>query len=134
MTPYLKYSLFCMVFLLGCSYGLSTRTNVARISDTDYEPHERPIDVLFEDSKTEKEYVQIAFIEIRGGRGYKDSSSDALLRKMKQEAQKLGADALVNVKVAPMTREAGYLFDEEEEHYSTIFMTGIAIKYKTENR
>lgn len=52
---------------------------------------------------------------------------------MKEEAQKLGADAVINVKVAPMTREGGYLFDEEEdEQYSTIFMTGIAIKYKTD--
>ena len=133
MKSFLKHSFVCIVILLACSYGFTIRSNVARISDEAYEPHEGPIDVFFEDTKPEKEYIQIALIELRGGRGYKESSSDTLLQRMKGEAQNLGADAIMNVKVSPMTREGGLLFDEEVQHYSTIFMSGIAIKYKEDD-
>jgi hypothetical protein len=56
-----------------------------------------------------------------------------LLKRIKEESQKLGADYVINVKVTPMTQEGGYFFDEEEGCYSTIFMTRIAIKYKTDD-
>jgi len=133
MKSFFKHGILYMVFFLGCSYGFSIRSTVARISEEKYEPHTGPIDVFFEDTKPEKGYIQIALIELKGGRSYDESSSDVLLKKMKEEAQKLGADAVINVKVAPMIREGGYLFDEEEdEQYSTIFMTGIAVKYQTD--
>jgi hypothetical protein len=132
MKSVFRHCFLCIVCLLGCSYGFSIRSNVARVSDEAYESHEGPIDVFFEGTKPEKEYIQIALIELKGGRGYEESSSDALLKTIKEEAQRLGADAIINVKVTPMTREGSYsLFGGEEKHYSTIFMTGIAIKYKT---
>lgn len=132
MKIVIRCGLLCIVSLLGCSYGFTISSNVARISDEPYEPHTGHVGIFFEDTKPEEDYIQIALVEIKGGR-YDGYSTDTLLEILKEHAQKLGADAVINVKVTPMTRNGGRLLDgEDSKLYATIFMTGIAIKYRVD--
>lgn len=49
-----KHGILCMVFFLGCSYGFSIRSNVARVSDEVYEPHTGPIEVFLKTPNLKK--------------------------------------------------------------------------------
>lgn len=93
-------------------------------------------EIYFEDPnvKVTKPYEQLAFIEVKG---VAYSSSEALLHEMKKKGSTIGADAIINIKQHYITRERGEFASEildrdknKPEEYSTISLTGLAVKYK----
>ncbi len=127
---------FSLSIIVGCTYGYDTMIRVTPISGNSYSAKTVDPEIYFEDPnlKISKPYEQISFIEVQGA-AY--ARTDDLLKEMKLNAAKVGADAVINVKQNYITRERGVITipssnqpENKPEKYSTISLTGIAIKYK----
>lgn len=126
--------------LLGCAYGYDIATEITRLNEIKFDPYVGPVEIFFNETKPSKDYIQIAFIEVVGG---KESSTDTLLVTMKKKAQRLGAEAVISVKKSYKSRKGSSdwgLFDilfpsnsdstNTEEEYSAPVLSGVAIVYK----
>jgi hypothetical protein len=119
-----------LIFFSGC-YGYSTDIQVSRNGAYSYRPHNRFVEVFFDDKEPARVYQQLAMIEVDGAE-YEDNV--LLLEKLRRRAQKLGADAVIKIRKSTANRERGdvvsaILFDEEPESYTATVLSGVAIKY-----
>ena len=121
----------CLLVIGGCTYGYSTDFEISRNEAYIYRPHNRFVEVFFDDHEPTRHYKQIAMIEAEGSE-YEDSA--ILLEKLRKRAQRLGADAVIKIRKTTAKRESGeivteLLFDDEPETYTAAVLSGVAIKY-----
>lgn len=130
-----RFVLFFFILLAGCMYGNEISTSATMVSSTKYPPSS-VVEVFFDDNGVHDYgmYSQLAFIEVKGE---KWSAMSQLLEEMKKKAASIGADAVIGIKQHYITRERGEILaeilnpsDNKPENYSTIALTGIAIKYE----
>jgi hypothetical protein len=117
--------LFFMI-LLGCSSGIPISTN------TKY-----PIEVLYDNEPLERPYSEIGLVEISNEdslsakqtqnnkmmfRGNDAKTKELLTARLVMKAQKIGADAIINVKYKYYTsvKSEGYM------------LSGVAVRYRGE--
>jgi len=125
--------LIAVLKLNGCFYGLSPEINVIKQDKAEFIPRDGSLDIFWADGRAiEQAYRQIGLIEIKGD-AY--SSNDELLELLKKEALKIGADAVVNVKLGYVTRISGEIVTEiftsnsRSNEYISSTLTGVAVKY-----
>ena len=126
--PFLKrVSVFCVtIILMNCSGGIPISSN------TKY-----PIEVLYDNQPLERPYSEIAVVEISSEdsltdrqtqdkrmmyRGNDAKTKELLTARLVMKAQKIGADAIINVKYKYYTsvNKEGYL------------LSGLAVRYRGE--
>ncbi|WP_215240134.1 hypothetical protein [Dyadobacter helix] len=115
-----------LLLLAGCSSGIPISTN------TKY-----PIDIMYEGQPVERPYSEIGMVEIGSEdtltsdqtrdnrmmmRGNDAKTKELLMAKLVLKAQKIGADALVNVKYK-------YYTSVSKEGY---MLSGLAVRYRGE--
>jgi hypothetical protein len=140
MKPYYLIAAAIVTLLVGCMpYGHEIETEITKIGEVNLSPEIGLVEIYFGETPPQKEYIQIALIEVVGK---KYSPTDTLLAVMKRQAQNLGADAIVSVKKSYRDRETGDLVDDllnignekhKNEAYSAPILTGVAIRYKRED-
>ncbi|WP_439557537.1 hypothetical protein [Dyadobacter sp.] len=119
-------SLLSAAFLLNCSSGIPISTN------TKY-----PIEVLYENQAVERPYTEIGVVEISSEdsltreqtqdrrmmyRGNDAKTKELLTARLVMKAQKIGADAIINVQYKYYTsvKSEGYM------------LSGVAVRYRGE--
>ncbi len=126
--------LFILLVMMACAYGYEAVSDVAYIKTYRYQAHQKPVDIYYDNDRPVKEYVQFAVIEIKGA---KYDNMNHLLNLMRQRAQAIGADGVMNVRKDYAVRERGLVtdafFDEKPEKFTAPVFTGIAIKYVNES-
>ncbi len=120
-----------LLVISGCTYGYNTDIEITRNDAYIYRPHNRFVEVFFDDHEPSRHYKQIAMIETDGSE-YEDNS--ILLEKLRKRAQRLGADAVIKIRKTTTQRQSGealteFLFDDEPETYTATVLSGVAIKY-----
>lgn len=121
--------IFFIIILQSClmSYGKYTDSNYTPITSGQYENRTGRIDIYFEGTTVERDYIEIGFVEVIGE---EYDSNDILIAHLKYRAFQAGADAIINVKKNFKDRAKGYLFDTENtDEYAAPVFTGTAIKY-----
>lgn len=122
----------------GCYYGYDMQTEVTKIQNSSFAPNPGSIEVYFGETQPERKYEQIAFLEVVGE---KYSTTDSLLARMRKEAGKLGADAVIFIKKYHKNRERGDLVadvlnigneNHDIEDYSAPLLMGVAVRYQRE--
>lgn len=130
MRSIFTVTLSLITLISSCTYGYSAVTDVTYSRSYAYKPHNRTVEIYFGEQKPSRTYRQIGLIEVQGGKYY---SMDALVAKMRKQAQAIGADAVIDIRKSSTERERGSLLDalddEEPEIYTAPVITGIAIKY-----
>lgn len=130
MRPLYIISLILITLVSSCTYGYSAATDVTYSRSYAYKPHNRTVEIYFGDNKPSQEYRSIGLIEVQGGKYF---SMDALVAKLRRQAQAIGADAVIDIRKSYTQRERGSLLDalteEKPEIYTAPVITGIAIKY-----
>ncbi len=136
MKFYVWSSVVIAILCHGCHYGYDIQSEVTRIQNTRFEPNRGFIEVYFGETLPEQKYEQIAFLEIVGE---KYSTTDSLLTRMKEEAGKIGADAVIFIKKYHKNRERGDLIADalnignekhEIEAYDAPLLMGVAVRYR----
>ncbi|HMV27206.1 MAG TPA: hypothetical protein PLH27_16305 [bacterium] len=130
MRPLYIINLILIALVSSCTYGYSASTDVTYSRSYAYKPHNRTVEIYFGDNKPSRAYRQVGLIEVQGGQYY---SMDALVAKLRRQAQAIGADAVMDIRKSSTQRERGSLLDaltdEKPEIYTAPVITGIAIKY-----
>lgn len=136
MKFYAWISVWAAVLCHGCYYGYDIQAEVTKIQSADFAPNPGLIEVYFGETQPERKYEQIAFLEVVGE---KYSTTDSLLARMKEEAGKIGADAVIFIKKYHKNRERGDLVadvinigneNHEIEGYFAPLLMGVAIRYQ----
>ncbi|OEK04887.1 hypothetical protein BFP71_15725 [Roseivirga misakiensis] len=79
-------------------------------------------------TKPDKPYKQLSYLEALGEEG---STMEELVKLLKQEAAKYGADAIIEITRMSEAREVGTAVITEGNYvYDAMLLTGIAIKYE----
>ncbi len=122
------------VLFMSCAYGYDAVSDIAYLKSYRYNAHQNPVDIYYDNERPEKPFVQFAIIEIKGA---EYDNINYLLTLMRQRAQGVGADGVMNVRKDFAGRQRGLVLDafmdEEPENYTAPVFTGIAIKYVSED-
>lgn len=122
-----------VICLTGCiGYGngiMSYAINGSSSKDREFTKKELDrIELYFGvNTKPEKPYIQLSYLEATGEDG---ATMEDLVLLLKKEAAKYGADAIIEITRMVETREAGtVVFTEGNYVYDAMVLSGIAIKY-----
>ncbi len=110
----------CTSVLYSCNRSF-INSNFTPITSGEYENYSESIDVYFEGTEVNSDYIQIGFVE---SIGKKDASNDLLIAHLQYRAYKGGADAVINVK-----KMFNLPAKNSTQENSLPVFTGIAIKY-----
>jgi len=116
----IAYLMLAGLVISGCSPADHIRVSSTKLNDVRYEPRNQPVEVFFADTKPNRDFDQIAFIEVKGPIY---TSTDTLLSRLKNQAQWWGADAVIAVKKSDTVPVSDS--DSPEP-----LLTGVAVKYK----
>ena len=127
--------------LCGGCYGFGVDANITPLHGGSYSAHSRAVKILF-GTPARAPHVQLAHIEVVGTAGM---STAELMSKMEQEAQDVGADAVVAASQDYRTREAGNVLLDilmvagcvasrgpchiQDTRYEAPVLRGVAVKY-----
>jgi hypothetical protein len=122
------------VLFMSCAYGYEAVSDIAFIKSYRYQAHSGPVEIFYDDERPQKLFVQFAIIEIKGAQY---DNMNHLLALMRERAQSIGADGVMNIRKDFAGRQRGLVLDafmdEEPENYTAPVFTGIAIKYINED-
>ena len=117
---------------LSCVYGHNIEVSVTTIEPSPHAGRPRPIKAYFGSKKPRRPYRQVAHLQAAGASHH---TTTQLLDKLKEAAARLGAHALVDVRVGSKTRVSGEVFSEatgkgSPEQYSATVVRGIAVSFR----
>ena len=122
-----------IICLTGCiGYGngiMSYAINGTSSRDREFTKEElERIELFFGiNTKPEKPYIQLSYLEATGEHG---ASMDDLVLLLRKEAARYGADAIIEITRMAEAREAGtVVFTEGNYVYDAMVLSGIAIRY-----
>ena len=122
-----------VICLTGCiGYGngiMSYAINGTSSKDREFTKEElERIELFFGiNTKPEKPYIQLSYLEATGEHG---ASMDDLVLLLRKEAARYGADAIIEITRMAEAREAGtVVFTEGNYVYDAMVLSGIAIRY-----
>ena len=110
----------------SCTTGMYSSVN-DRISEVPTVPHERDVELYFAGEWPKEEYVKIAALEARGGENTRYAQ---LILKLKDQAQKHGADAIVIQNKEFISDISAISSSRTISTTTTSELHGIAVKYK----
>jgi uncharacterized protein YbjQ (UPF0145 family) len=118
------YSILCILFLSSCSTAIKTDNTAEKYEATDSKRIE-----VYSTDKIGKEYVILGEVSSAAWAGeaqfrimpISDKNADAAVRRLKNAAAKLGADAIINLR---LSYEYGY------KDFTDIMSNGTAVKFK----
>mgnify|MGYP003624955227 FL=1 len=129
--------LLTTLLMSGCTSGGSTRSESISVG-SQYYPTTNYVELFFGAYNGNKQYEQISFIEVLGG---KRSKTDELLKELRRKAKSVGADAVIDIRKGRRIRKendsallvlsiaAGEDSSHTSQEYRSDTLQGIAIKY-----
>ncbi|MBN1984228.1 MAG: hypothetical protein JW795_22060 [Chitinivibrionales bacterium] len=117
------------VFFVSCllRHGDMIESSLIPSSKNQYTPNQGGVAVYFENVPPPFAYEQIGLVKAVGAHRDDDRK---IIDRLKYEAWKYGADAVMSVKRSTQAREEGYVLEKEEDQtrYDATLYTGVAIK------
>ncbi|WP_141719784.1 hypothetical protein [Roseivirga misakiensis] len=122
---------FCLTSCIGYGNGIMSYAinGSSSVDKTFTEEELNRIETYFGvNTKPDKPYKQLSYLEALGEEG---STMEELVKLLKQEAAKYGADAIIEITRMSEAREVGTAVITEGNYvYDAMLLTGIAIKYE----
>jgi uncharacterized protein YbjQ (UPF0145 family) len=124
--------LLCFSILYSCiaSGGSFVNSNYTPITSDEYYNNSESVDVYFEGTEVNRDYIQIGFVE---STGRKNTGNDLMIAHLQYRAYQKGADAVINVKKMFKNKVVSSSSENTKiEGKSLPVFMGTAIKYMNE--
>jgi hypothetical protein len=100
------------------------------LTSADFINHSQKVDLYFEGTPVQRDYIQIGYVEAVGE---ELTTNDSLIAHLRSRASQSGAHAIINIKKTDKTKSRdGFISDKYKEQYSLPMFSGVAIKYTDE--
>jgi hypothetical protein len=125
MKNLVRIACLLSVVAVACSYGDNVSTEVTRLSSDHFNPTEGDVELFFAPVEPGFKFQQIARVEVTGN---SMATFNDLVEVLKNEAKKLGGDAVIYVEREFRKREEGIVGASDTREYEAVVVSGLVVR------
>lgn len=119
-------SILIFTLLSGCAVSTGYHSRAEYTGSSNHASRVDNVLIYYQGSTIEWPHEQLGLVTAIGDR---HASTSEVMAHLKVKAQRIGADAIVNVRSINRQRESGLVFSDDRESYQAVAYEGVAIRF-----